>query len=68
MDNLRKIIFEISDSEIVRSLANQCKTEKQLLKLILNIKISKALKLRKEKIWLVNLQLSQDRLQTGWAI
>jgi len=68
MDNLRKIVFEISDSEIVRSLANQCKTEKQLLKLILNIKISKALKLRKEKIWLVNLQLSQDRLQTGWAI
>ena len=50
MDNLRKIVFEITKSETARSLANQCKTEKQLLKLILNIKISKALKLRKEKI------------------
>ena len=44
MDNLRKIVFEISESETIRSLANKCKTEKQLLKLITNIKIAKALK------------------------
>tara|TARA_R100000654_G_scaffold35452_1_gene60905 strand:- start:2946 stop:3104 length:159 start_codon:yes stop_codon:yes gene_type:complete len=44
MENLKKIVFDITESETIRGLANKCKTEKQLLKLIQNLKIGKALK------------------------
>tara|TARA_R100000426_G_scaffold52314_1_gene37937 strand:+ start:127 stop:279 length:153 start_codon:yes stop_codon:yes gene_type:complete len=44
MENLLKKVYEITNSETIRSLANRCKTEKQLLKLIFFINASKALK------------------------
>ncbi len=46
MNNLIKKIYDITESEIIRSLANKCKTEKQLLKLIHLINVSKILKKR----------------------
>lgn len=44
MKHLKKIVFETTKSELIRSLANKCKTEKQLSILIKNLRISKALK------------------------
>ena len=49
MKNLIKKVYEITNSETIRGLANRCKTEKQLLNLIHFINASKALKKRGAK-------------------
>ena len=43
MENLIKKIYDLTKSETIRGLANKCKTEKQLLTSIQNLRLSKAI-------------------------